>query len=416
MSRRDAASGRAGSLLRFISASARRLEDDHAFQMAGSLTFTTLLSLVPLVAVVVSFVAAIPVFRVWTSAVDDYIVQNLLPGSIGKVLLGYFEQFAQRATRLKALGSIVLGVTALLTMLTIDRSFNQIFRVIRPRPLLRRVLVYLTVLTIGPVLMGLSISMTSYLVSASLGLVKGLPLIGEAVLRLVPFLLTATALAAIYVLVPNRKVEARHAVVGALVAGVLFEILKRGFGLYVARFPTYTVVYGAFAAVPIFLVWLYLSWLIVIYGATLTAMLPGYRVHRRARSTRLAGASLAEALAILERLASVAPRTAVPLSDIAQRVGLSTDATDRLLMDMQRRGWTRLDGIDGWRLARSADAIPARAVVESQTLEPAIAERMVSRWPALRRLLPESPPSRGPDLSLRELFEAGAPDAAGRMP
>jgi len=414
-----AGSGRMRQLWRFASATVTRLDEDRGFQMAGSLSFTTLLSLVPLVAVAIALVAAFPLFKAWTVAVDDFVVQNLLPSSVGKVVLAHFEQFAQRAARLKTLGALGVAVTALLLMLTIDRSFNQTFRVIRARSLARRLLIYAGVLSLGPLLIGLSVTMTSYLVSVSLGLVKGLPLLGRATLWLLPFLLTCSALALLYRFVPHRRIAWRHALLGALVAGLMFEVVKRGFALYIAQFPTYTVVYGAFAAIPIFLLWLYLSWLIVIYGATLTAMLPGYSIHRTAFATRRAGASLVDSLSILEVLAlGAGERRGMTLAGIARSARMTTDACDRLLLDMQRRGWTTQLGLDRWRLACAPEEISVRAVLESQLVEPDLASQIEVRWPALGGLVGRAPHSHdAPEMTLGDLLVAAAPDATvGKIP
>ena len=167
-------------------------------------------------------------------------------------------------------------VTAVMLMMTIDNSLNRLFRVQRARPLLQQVLMYWAVITLGPVLIGGSLSMTSFAVGASFGWLR-LSIVADAVLGVLPFLFTCAALTLLYQIVPNRHVPARDALIGGVLAGIAFEIAKRGFAIYLTRFPTYTLIYGAFATIPIFLVWLYMSWVVVLAGATLTAMLPAYR-------------------------------------------------------------------------------------------------------------------------------------------
>jgi membrane protein len=253
-----------------------RFGEDRCVQVASSLTFTTLLALVPIITVMLTVVSAFPVFKSLVGHVQMHVMQNMLPRSVDLVAT-YAEQFSDNATRLTTLGVVFLGVTALLTMLTIDTAFNTIWRVSRPRPLLKRLLAYCTVLTVGPLLIGASLSLTSYLLTQSLGLINRVPGMASALLEFVPVLLTSAAFALLYFAVPNRPVLKRDALVGGISAGVGFEAMKHGFGFFITHFPTYTLVYGAFAAMPIFLLWINLSWLIIIGGAVLVAALPEWR-------------------------------------------------------------------------------------------------------------------------------------------
>jgi membrane protein len=256
---------------------ARRFFDDRLTQTAGSLTYTTLLALVPLLTVVLSVSTALPVFDRLVEGLQDFVLNNFLPDTGGADMIAeQLNMFVERAAQLTAIGLGILGVTAVMLMLTIDDVLNRIFRVAQTRPLAQRLATYFFVLVLGPVLIGASVSLSSYLVVEGFGAFE-LYWLADAALRLLPFVLTCTALTVLYILVPNRKVNAAHAVAGAFFAGIVFEVAKRGFALYVSRFPTYTMVYGAFATMLVFLVWLYLSWVIVLAGATLTAMLPGSR-------------------------------------------------------------------------------------------------------------------------------------------
>ncbi|MEK7834926.1 MAG: YihY family inner membrane protein [Pseudomonadota bacterium] len=270
----------------------RRFIADRCMQVASSLTFTTLLALVPVVTVALTVASTFPVFGSLIGQLNFFIVQNLLPRSVDTITT-YAQQFSENAGHLTAVGVVILSVTALLLLFTIEGEFNVIWRVTRPRPLVRRVLVYSTVLTIGPLLVGASLSVTSYLITLSLGLVEEVPGVRSALLRFVPLVLTSTAFALLYFTLPKCPVLKLDAATGGIAAGAGFEVMKHGFGFYVTQFPTYTVVYGAFAAVPIFLLWIYLSWLIVIGGAVLVAALPEWREraaqtrpapHRRSRS------------------------------------------------------------------------------------------------------------------------------------
>lgn len=272
---RDAWSTLAGFSLAvktFALAVPRRLFEDRLTQAAGSLTYTTLLALVPLLTIALSLATAFPVFDRAIGLVQDYVIENFLPDAGLDAFTGQLSDFAAAAGRLTALGIGGLAVTAVMMMLTIDDTLNRIFRVERKRPLMQRLLMYWAVLTLGPLLIGAGLSMTTALVVHSFGVLE-LDDVAEAVLRMLPFVLTWAALAALYMLVPNRRVRAYDALAGGFLAGAAFEVAKRGFAIYVSHFPTYRLIYGTFATVLIFLVWLYVSWLIVLAGATFTAML-----------------------------------------------------------------------------------------------------------------------------------------------
>src|SRR5512134_1972731 len=277
-----------------------RFYEERGLQTAGSLTYTTLLSLVPLFTVALAVSTAFPVFDDTVGALQEFVLENFLPDARGiDTIADQITAFTQNAGRLTAIGLGFFFVTAVMLMMTIDVSLNRLFRVQRSRPLVQQVLIYWAVLTLGPVLIGGSLSMTSFAVGASLGWLQ-LGFAADVVLGVLPFIFTCAALTLLYGIVPYRAVKPRDALIGGVVAGIAFELAKRGFAVYLARFPTYTLIYGAFATIPIFLVWLYLSWAVVLAGATLTAMLPAYRL---AGGRRVPGRELAEALAVLGSLA-----------------------------------------------------------------------------------------------------------------
>jgi len=251
---------------------ARRLFEERLTQAAGSLTYTTLLSLVPLLTVALALSTAFPAFDRTMAGLQDWVFANFLPDAGLDVVVEQLNMFTESVGRLTAVGVVGIGVTAVMLMLTIDDVINRIFRVERKRPVVQRVTMYWTVLSLGPLLIGTGLSMTSALVVGSLGRVN-LDDVAQVLLRLMPFVLTWFALALLYFVVPNRRVPLRHALVGGFLAGVIFELAKRGLALYFAHFPTYALVYGTFAALLIFLLWVYISWLIVLAGATLTALL-----------------------------------------------------------------------------------------------------------------------------------------------
>ena len=261
-------------LLRFI---AVRFGQDRYAQMAASLTFTTLLSLVPLIAIALTLFSAFPVFDNFSSHIRSFLLSNMLPETGGKMISRYVEQFAESAAKLTAVGVVFLGLTAMLMMQTIDNAFNMIWRVSRPRPLVQRVLIYWAVLTLAPLLVGGSLSLTSWLAGISMGYAKEVPGIGILMLRIVPVLLTTLAFSLMFRVIPNRFVPLRHAVIGGVVAALAFESMNHAFAYYIEHFPTYKLVYGAFASIPIFLLWIYLSWLTVLLGALIASSISHWR-------------------------------------------------------------------------------------------------------------------------------------------
>lgn len=355
------------ALLEFCLALARRFRDDRGIQTAGSLTFTTLLALVPLVTVALAMSTAFPVFDQAMEALGRYVSGQLLPDGGAKVTQ-QFTAFAAKAGRLTAVGLAFLAVTALMLILTVDEVLNRIFRVQRRRALAQRLLMYWAVLSLGPLLIGASLSMTSFLVGSSLG-VLDLGWLTRGVLGLMPFLFTCAALGLLYLVVPYRRIDVRHALVGAVVAGVLFELAKRAFALYIAKVPTYSLIYGAFATLPIFLLWLYLSWVIVLFGATLTAMLPGYHGALQ-RMADTPGRDLMDAVAVL-RILAVARRTegALALTQIAKRAKLPPERCEHVLERCAAQGWAARTDRDNWLLARDASSVALAQVVRAFAID-----------------------------------------------
>lgn len=262
----------------------QRFREDRLGLTAGSLTFTTTIALVPLVTVALAVFSAFPMFASFQRALEKYFLQSLVPDTIARPVLGALTQFAAKANRLGTVGLIALVLTAIALMLTIDRTLNNIWRVRRPRPIAQRVLVYWAAATLGPLLLGGSLTLTSYFVSASRGIVGGVPGGVTLLLNTVEFVLFALGMAALFRTVPNTQVLWRHALAGGVFVAAGFAVAQRLLALYVSGVPTYSMVYGAFATVPIFLVWIYLGWVVVLLGAVIAAYAPSLqmRVVRRA--------------------------------------------------------------------------------------------------------------------------------------
>ena len=280
-----------------------RFREDRLGLIAGSLTFTTLISLVPLVTVMLALFSAFPMFATFQRSLQNYFLQTLVPENIAKPVLEALTQFAGKANQLGTVGLVLLVLAALALMLTIDRTLNAIWRVRTPRPIAQRVLVYWAAATLGPLVLGISLSLTSYALSASNGLVGGPGGGVRLLLGPIEFSVLAAGLAGLFHYVPNTHVRWRHAVAGGLFAAAGFEVAKKLLGWYLAQVPTYSMVYGAFSFVPILLIWIYLAWVIVLLGAVVAAYAPSLRM-RVKRWPDGPGARLQLALAVLRELAS----------------------------------------------------------------------------------------------------------------
>lgn len=252
----------------------RRYVGDRCTRHAAGLSYTTLLALVPLTAVIFSSLSMFPVFESWSKDLEDFIYRNFVP-TAGDVVQQYLQQFSEQAGKLTAVGLIFIVVTALMLLVTIEESFNDIWQLERGRPMGQRILSYWAMLTLGPLLLGASLSLTSYLVS--LAGQTGEVVIGpfkHFVLAWLPVVLEALAFTLLYLIMPHCTVRLRHALIGGIVAAILFEITKSAFTWFIVNVASYEIVYGTLATIPIFLIWIYLSWLVVLIGAVVVALLP----------------------------------------------------------------------------------------------------------------------------------------------
>lgn len=247
---------------RFLHLLLRQFRRDHCHQATAALTYTSLLALVPLLAVGLVVFHKLPFFPAIQHEAQAFILQVFAP-EIGPELVNTVVGFIEKAANLTGISGVILLITAMMTLNTIDLTLNHIWKVERGRRTAINLLVYFVVILIGPLLVGLSVVMTTYLVS----LTFVTDVIENRWLVWVPWLATFLAFTAVYRWVPNTHVSWKYAVSGGLVAAVLFEIAKRSFALYISWFPTYETIYGAMAFVPLMLVWIYLSWLVILIGA-----------------------------------------------------------------------------------------------------------------------------------------------------
>ena len=273
---------------RFIGRVVSRLRDIDLARAAGSLSFTTLLAIVPVITVAFSFVGRFPIFEDWLKVLEQFMLKHLLPFSAAGEIRGYITGFADQAARLAGVSVALIAVSAALAIATVEREINAIWGIRSGRSLPRRIVVYALGLTAVPVLIGASISITTWLVMHSLAAVSLRKSFGTQVAETLPFLFAAVGLTVLYKAVPARRVAIVPAIVaGAAAAGAL-EVAKHAFGWYLAKVSTYEVVYGALAALPSFLVWIYHCWIIVLVGAAVCASIVepgGRRARRQTRAT-----------------------------------------------------------------------------------------------------------------------------------
>ena len=251
-----------------------RFREDHMGLTASSLTFTTSIALVPFFTVALAIFTAFPMFSKLQGALQGWLVDSLIPDNIARQVLGYLTLFSRQANKLGVAGLAVLLVTAIALILTIDRTLNNIWRVKAPRPLTQRVLIYWAAITLGPLVLAASLAVSSFVVSASSGLVGSMPVSLRFLLDVFQFVLVAGGLAALYHYVPNTYVKWTHAWAGGVFVAAGIEVAKKVLSLYLSNVPTYSMIYGAFATLPILLVWIYVAWIIVLMGAVIAAYLP----------------------------------------------------------------------------------------------------------------------------------------------
>ncbi|MDN3679564.1 virulence factor BrkB family protein [Vibrio tapetis subsp. quintayensis] len=249
-----------------------RVSHDRLTVSAGYMAYITLLSLVPLLTVLLSVLSSFPLFADVGDVLQDFVITHFVPAA-GIAVKSALTDFVANTGKMTAVGGAFLFVAALMLISNIDKSLNFIWRVKDKRRSVYSFSMYWMVLTLGPIMVGASIAATSYITSLNFLDSEAISTVYTYFLRWLPFILSFFAFVGLYLLVPNTKVALRDAVIGALVAAVLFELSKKGFALYITHFPSYQLIYGALAAIPILFVWVYMCWLIVLLGAEVTASL-----------------------------------------------------------------------------------------------------------------------------------------------
>ena len=353
----------------------RRFREARLGVSASSLTFTTVLALVPLFTVGLAVFSAFPVFGKFQDTIQRWLIDSLVPESISRQVLGYLTQFSRKASRLGSVGLVAVLFSAIALMVTIERTLGQIWRVEHQRPLQQRLILYWSAITLGPLLLGASLAITSYVATASRGVVDVLPGSLRWLLDSFEFVLLVLCVSGLYFYVPYARVRWRHALTAGLMTALGIELGKKVLTGYLAEMPTYSAIYGAFAAVPILLVWIYVAWLIVLLGAVVASSLPelGRRQLRRPAGAGWPFRLALEALAMLQAQRSK-PTHGLSQAALAKRLRVQTSDLEsvlRLLVALDWVGALQEEGSSPGRLVLLIDP-------EQTPLAP-LAERLLLR-------------------------------------
>lgn len=327
---------RTRDFLSFSVYAARRFNEDAGLQAAASLTYTTLLGIVPVMAIFLAILAGFPTFDQVREDIKNFILAPLVP-DVSAQAREQIDIFLANTRQLTGVGILGLAVTSFLLLWTVESAFNTIWRVVEPRSWSTRLLAFWAILTLSPVAIGISVSLSNYLEYWSLTSAFGTiaRFIGSIPV-VIPLIVESLIFALMFAVIPHRRPRWRHCLIGGAVAGVLFEILKNGFGLYLSTAETYRVVYGALATIPIFLLWLYLSWSVVLFGAEVAAAIPDWRADRRAqmRSPPPPAEILAMALATLREIWNAPDDAVVRRDDVEETLPGGGDVFGRVLASL----------------------------------------------------------------------------------
>jgi membrane protein len=331
--------------LRFV---VRRWQDDRCPLIAGSLTYTTILALAPMFAVGVAVLSSAPFFGEVMNKFKIFLLLNLTPEVAQAIITEYIPQLARNAHRLTAVGGFLVLVAAVWMLLTIDKTLNSIWRVRRSRPYWVSISGYVALIVSAPVLIGVGVTVTTYLMQ--IREVNAPPEIRTVLLRLVPTVMSTLAFFLVYRIIPHRKVPWPHALLGALVAAIAFESAKELFEIYVHATPAFNRVYGAFAAIPVFLIWIYFSWLVVLFGAELTAC-ASYWHGELWKEEQRPGVRFREGLALMQTLLE-AGGGPLSFNELAESTRLPAVEIEETLAQMADGGVVQQEG-RGYELTKA---------------------------------------------------------------
>ena len=365
----------------FAMYSLRRFLADGCFAASGALSYTTLVSLVPLAVIAFGSLSAFPIFAQVHDQLVALIFRNLVP-SIGEQAAWWFRTFADSAAQTTAIGVAGIAATGILVLVTVEDQLNLIWRVTSPRPWVQRILAYWTLITLGPLLIGISLSLSTYFEIAARQVGFGEEAVAwiasswlHGVARAVPALLEFIALTLLYCLIPNCAVRWRDGALGAAIATLAIEILKVGFSIYIGAASFYQTVYGALAIIPIFLLWMYISWMAVLLGAVVAAALPNWRIDERVGTIPSGGVRLGFSLALIAALARAQRRgEAKSTPELAAELGVATTVIDEHLKPLADAGFAAHTQDGRWVLAWSPETARLHDLYEALHLP------LAGRW------------------------------------
>jgi membrane protein len=368
----------------------QRFREDRLGQTAGSLTFTTTIALVPLFTVALAVFTVFPMFGQFQNVLQRWLIESLVPDSISRQVLGYLTQFSSKASRLGVVGVLFLLVSAITLVFTIDRSLNAIWRVRTRRPWAQRVLLYWAAITLGPLLMAASVVMMSYVVSVSRGVVSAMPSQLHVLLDGLEFLLLIGGVSALYKYVPYVHVPWRHALLGGTLVTLVTELARRLLTLYLASMPAYSTIYGAFATLPILLIWIYTAWVIVLAGAVFVANLHSL-LGGRLRQGDTPGWPFQLALETVQRLvlARDSRERGVSLEDLGHDLQVDPLDLERVLETLVELDWVgqlKEEGVRSPRyvLLARPEATPLAPLMHRLMWSPsAVTPALWTRWQGL---------------------------------
>jgi membrane protein len=342
----------------FAMYSLRRFNADGCFAASGALSYTTLVSLVPLAVIAFGTLAVFPIFSQVHDELVALVFRNLVP-SIGEQAEWWFRAFTNSAAQTTAIGVAGIAATGVLLLVTVEDQLNSIWRVTSPRPWVQRILAYWTLITLGPLLIGISLSLSTYFEIAArhVGLEEQAAAWFasswlHSLARLLPAALEFAVLTLLYCLIPNCVVRWRDGAVGALFATIAIEILKIGFSIYIGASSFYQTVYGALATIPIFLLWMYIAWMAVLLGAVVAAALPNWRIDERVGPVPYGGVRLGFSLALVASLARAHARgQSRSTPALAEELGVATTVVDEHMKPLAEAGFVAHTQAGRWVLA-----------------------------------------------------------------
>lgn len=314
----------------------KRLAENNLSDVAGNISFTIILSIVPMLAILLAVFTTFPEFGSLQDTLETYFSQGMIPASTAHIILNNLTTFAANATNVSIIGGVSLLVTALMTISLIESTFNRIWHVMTPRSIVKRILMYIGIAIFGPLLLGISIYLTSNVVLAAHGVVTHLPFLNSISSSLISIFWTAVAFTLLYRVVPNRLVLWKDALAGGAFAGIAFEIAIRAFAFFIGNFSSYERIYGALAAFPIFLMWIYISCLIMLLGAMVAALLPEIR-NGRWHATPKVGSQFSDAIKVIGVL--YLARGAVFRTTLEMQTHLSNGEVEDCLTVFEKLGW-----------------------------------------------------------------------------